>query len=100
MGKLFTDNFSILHLSVGIVFYFWGISLTNSILIHIIFEYLENLEPIMKITNSTSWWPGGKPFADNLTNIIGDTFYFAIGWLIAKYIDDYYVPDGQLRGKF
>jgi len=99
MGKLFTDNFSILHLSVGIVFYFWGISLTNSILIHIIFEYLENLEPIMKITNSTGWWPGGKPFADNLTNIIGDTFYFALGWLLSKYIDGHYISDAQLRGK-
>ena len=99
MGELFTDNFSILHLAVGIVFYFWGISLTNSVLIHIIFEYVENLKPIMKINNSTGWWPGGKSSADKLINNIGDTFYFAIGWLLAKYIDGYYEPDLQIRGK-
>jgi hypothetical protein len=100
MGKLFTDNFSILHLAVGVIFYFWGISLTNSIIIHVIFEYLENLEFIMKINNSTGWWPGGKPSSDNFINNVGDTFYFAIGWLIAKYIDGHYDSDAQLRGKF
>jgi hypothetical protein len=99
MGELFTDNFSILHLAVGIVFYFLGISLTNSIIIHVIFEYLENLDFIMKINNSTGWWPGGKPYSDKLINRVGDTFYFALGWLLSKYIDGYYVPDAQLRGK-
>jgi len=99
MGELFTDNFSILHLAVGVIFYFWGITLTNSIIIHIIFEYLENLDFIMKINNSSGWWPGGKPSADKIINRVGDTFYFALGWLLSKYIDSYYVSDAQLRGK-
>jgi hypothetical protein len=100
MGTKFTDNFSILHLASGIIFYFLGFSFLKALLIHIVFEVVENNKHIIKITNSFSWWPGGKPESDNLTNILGDNFYFIIGWLIAYTIDKRYEPDTQVRGLF
>ena len=98
MGFLLTDNFSILHFAVGIVFYFFGISLYKSTIIHIIFELAENTPIVMNITNSTGWWPGGKPKSDNYINMFGDTIYFMLGWIIAKYVDKQYEPDFQSRG--
>ncbi len=96
MGYKFMDNFSLLHLAVGIVFYYWGISLKTSTTVHVIFELLENTEPIMKITNSTGWWPGGKPSSDNYLNMFGDTVFFMLGWILAYYLDE---PNNE-RGKY
>ena len=33
------------------------------------------------------FWPGGKPKADSINNIIGDTLGALIGWLSAYYLD-------------
>jgi hypothetical protein len=52
----------------------------------------------MNVTNKTGWWPGGKPKPDNYLNMFGDTIYFILGWIIAKYIDEMYEPDNQVRG--
>jgi len=32
-------------------------------------------------------WPGGKPKADDLLNIIGDTLAFVVGWASAYHLD-------------
>lgn len=32
-------------------------------------------------------WPGGKNYADSGINIIGDTFFFVLGWLISAGLD-------------
>ena len=98
MGVLLTDNFSILHFAIGIVFYYLGLSLYKSTIIHIIFEIAENTPLVMNVTNKTGWWPGGKPKPDNYLNMFGDTIYFILGWIIAKYIDEMYEPDNQVRG--
>ena len=42
MGLNFYDQFSLLHASVGVLFFFWGISFKTAFILHIIFEFLEN----------------------------------------------------------
>lgn len=90
MGKYFTDQYSLLHLATGIVSYFWNISFPVFILIHTLFEIIENTSVGMKIINEyITFWPGGKPASDTLINILGDTFYAALGWYIAKLASEY-----------
>lgn len=90
MGLLLFDQYSILHFAMGIVFYFWGIGLKSSTIIHILFEVLENTTIGMATINKFYYWPGGKEKADSLTNSIGDTLFFIVGWIIAKWLDNYY----------
>jgi hypothetical protein len=90
MGKYLFDQYSILHFAVGIVFYFWGIGLSYSTLLHILFEYIENTTIGMVFINKFSNWPGGKDYADSLTNSIGDTLFFIFGWYLANRLDTYY----------
>lgn len=89
MGVNFIDQFSLLHFAVGIVVYFWNISLLNWIIIHTIFELTENTEFGMKIINTVfkNIWPGGKNYADKPINIIGDSVFSILGWLFARTVD-------------
>ncbi len=98
MGVHLIDNFSIVHAASGVFLYFWGFSLLNTTLIHILFEIMENTKSIMRLTNETGWWPGGKPEADNLTNMVGDTIVCILGWIMAYIIDKKYEKDSQKRG--
>ena len=89
----FADQYSLLHLSVGIIFYFWGISFFISMTIHMIFEILENTPLGIFIINKYFTdlgffgWPGGKSAPDTIINIFGDNVFFAIGWYIARIVD-------------
>jgi hypothetical protein len=89
MGKNFIDQYSLLHLAVGIVVYFWGISITNWLLIHMAFEYIENTTYGIMVINTylKGIWPGGKYYSDSFTNIISDNIFAIIGWALAYYID-------------
>lgn len=55
------------------------------ILLHILFEYIENTSVGMKFINNTlgGIWPGGKDYPDSYINQFGDVIFGAIGWLIA-----------------
>lgn len=88
MGVQMFDQYTYLHLAVGIITYFWDISLRNCIILHTIFELLENTQICMNIINTyIKFWPGGKPKSDSIINIIGDTSGVIIGWLSAYYLD-------------
>ena len=88
MGNLLLDQFTYLHFSVGIMSYFWGISILNLFIVHTIFEILENSSFGMNIINNyMPFWPGGKPKSDSVINVIGDTFGALFGWLSAYYLD-------------
>ena len=86
MGLYFTDKYSLLHVAVGIVVYYWNMSFVAWFIIHLLFEYVENTVYGMKMINQFSYWPGGKDHADSLTNSMGDHFYALIGWLVAHII--------------
>ena len=89
MGKYFFDQYSLLHYASGIVAYFWGISFKTWLIIHTLFEYIENTSFGIKFINTyLTFWPGGKPKADSVINsYVGDTIFAAIGWLCAYYLD-------------
>ena len=92
MGVKLLDQYSLLHFSMGVVAYFWSISFFLLIVIHIIFEYIENTPWGMNIINTyfIRWWPGGKPYPDNLLNQTSDIVCSAIGWAVAYYVDTYH----------
>lgn len=88
MGKFFMDKYSLLHFATGISMYFWNVPLMYWILIHIIFEIVENSTIGMNIINKHfhGIWPGGKPSSDTFINSVGDIFFAVLGWLFAAFI--------------
>ena len=90
MGNKFIDQYSLLHFAVGIVVYFWDISLLSWFVLHTIFELIENTQQgIYFINNYITWWPGEKPRPDSIINSIGDTIFSLLGWVIAYYTDQF-----------
>ena len=88
MGLNFLDQYSLLHLSGGVVAYFWGVPLKYWVLVHTSFELLENTKYGMKFINKYfKLWPGGKPYSDSLINSLGDLVSAIVGWLLAYYLD-------------
>lgn len=83
MGLYFTDKYSLLHFSVGIVVYYWNITFITWFIIHMLFEYIENTNYGMKLINKFPYWPGGKDRSDSFINNVGDHFYALLGWFIA-----------------
>jgi hypothetical protein len=92
MGHRAIDQYSLLHLSVGVVAYFWSISLFTTIVIHILFEIIENTHFGMNLINTYFQysWPGGKLYPDNLLNNTTDTIFTGLGWLLAYELDKFY----------
>lgn len=88
MGNKFIDQYTYLHFATGIIAYFWNISLIWWLIIHGIFEFIENIEYVQKNINKIPLWPGGKPKPDKLINIIGDNVGALLGWMSAKKLDE------------
>jgi hypothetical protein len=85
MGFNFIDQYSLLHFAFGIIAYFFGIKFHIWLIIHLMFELIENSELGIKYINT--WfkpiWPGGKDSQDALINSTGDQIFAMCGWLIA-----------------
>ena len=92
MGLRTFDQYSLLHFATGIIAYFWSISFCITIIIHIMFEFVENTQVGMDFINTyfTLWWPGGKTHPDNLLNRTSDTIFTGIGWIVAYKLDRMY----------
>ena len=89
MGKNIFDQYSLLHFASGIIAYFLNIKLMTWIILHTLFEIIENNEFGMKFINTHlhSVWTGGKNYQDSFANsMIGDNFFAIIGWLISYHI--------------
>ena len=89
MGQTFIDKYSLLHFAVGIIAYFFYIPLPVWIIIHILFEFVENTEYGIYFNNKYfKWfWPGGKDEPDNVINSVGDTVFAILGWVVAYALD-------------
>ena len=88
MGTQIFDQYTYLHFSSGIIAYFWGINFLNWIILHTIFEIIENTNIGMRIINQyIKLWPGGKQKSDTFINSLGDTMGTILGWLSAYFID-------------
>jgi hypothetical protein len=84
MGQSFVDKYSLLHLASGIVAFYFGIPLVLWILIHFLFEVLENSpEGVYFIDHYIPFWPGGKKQPDSYVNSLGDEFFAILGWILA-----------------
>jgi len=88
MGETIFDQYTYLHFASGIIAYFWGITLKQFIILHLIFEILENSPSGVKFINKyLTFWPGGKPKSDSIINTLGDNIGSTLGWLSAYYLD-------------
>jgi hypothetical protein len=88
MGEFFFDQYSLLHFAVGIIAYFLNINIINLLIIHLIFEFIENTKTGINIINKyLLFWPGGKNFSDTSMNSLGDIISSILGWLCAYYIN-------------
>lgn len=92
MGNGWFDQYSLLHFSVGIIAYFWSMSFIVLVVIHILFEFVENTKMGMDFINTyfIRWWPGGKGFPDSLENSISDTLFSGGGWICSYILDTQY----------
>ena len=88
MGTKLFDQYSFLHFSVGAVAYYWDIKLINFLIIHTIFELLENTIDGMKLINKFKYWPGGKNSPDTWLNMGGDTISAIFGWIVAYIVNN------------
>lgn len=88
MGTRAIDQYSLLHFAVGIVAYFWGISWQLLLFFHVLFELVENTPQGMYFINTyIPFWPGGKPKADSLLNMITDNLFSILGWFLSRMAD-------------
>lgn len=95
MGKLLFDQYTLLHFAVGVVAYFWNVGFWMFMILHTIFEIVENTELGMGIINKyITFWPGGKPEPNNIVNRVGDTLGAGLGWFCAWGLD----KEGVRRG--
>ncbi len=83
------DAYSLLHFAAGIIAYFWGVPFVWWILVHVVFEYVENTKLGMKfIERYLPLWPGGKHEKETFGNsMIGDNVSAAAGWIFASFVD-------------
>lgn len=81
MGTDWLDEYTPLHFAVGVICYYWGVSLVTLTLLHILFELVENTEKGMAFIRSFPLWPGGKSHADSWNNQVSDTLASAAGWI-------------------
>jgi hypothetical protein len=92
MGQTTFDQFSLLHFASGIIAYFWGLPFVWWVVIHAVFEIVENTKIGMQFINKYfTAWPGGKQHPDSFMNsMIGDNISSIVGWIFASSIDKYY----------
>ena len=91
MGYKLYDQYSLLHFSTGTIAYFFGINIFWWIILHTIFEILENSSyGVRFIDTNLKFWPGGKKHSDNLQNSLSDLIFGIIGHQIASRLDLYY----------
>jgi len=91
MGIHYFDQYSLLHFSVGSILYFWGFTLKMTLILHIIFEIIENTNFGMNIINNyITYWPGGKYNSDSYINSISDISFTLFGWYISYNLDILY----------
>ena len=88
MGQKLIDQYSLLHFASGVFFYFLGIKFEIALLLHTLFEIVENIP--LGITNVYYlhlFWLGGRNEPDSLLNSVGDTVVFVVGFLLSQIID-------------
>lgn len=90
MGTNIFDKYSIFHATVGMLMSLLGLEWYIVLILHTIFEIVENTHTAGKIIRKYLWWwPGGKVKPDSVLNTIGDTISVMLGWLVGYLLSDY-----------
>jgi hypothetical protein len=64
-------------------------SFLSLILLHTLFEIMENTSLGIKFINKYIFlWPGGKTMPDSIINNLGDTLSVIIGWYSSLLLDN------------
>ena len=89
MGQRFLDQYSVLHYAQGVIAYFLNTPPFLWFISHATFEFLENTGPGMHFINTVlkDAWPGGKPEADSVLNVLGDNLAAQVGYWSARSLD-------------
>lgn len=94
MGFRFLDQYSLLHFAVGVIAYFWSVPFWIAFGAHFTFEVLENIPIGISVINTyfsrkgMFRWPGDKIHPDSLLNFAGDNIVFAVGFLLAQWLNE------------
>jgi hypothetical protein len=87
MGVRIFDKFTYLHFASGVVAQYFGLSFIEWLLMHTIFEIVENTKHgVYFIDTYLTFWPGGKLASDSFINSVGDTLGALLGWLSAALV--------------
>lgn len=87
MGFLLFDQYTYLHFCNGSIAFYFGCPLYIWIILHTLFEIIENNKYGVKLLNKIPFWPGGKSKNDTFINSVGDTIGTILGWITAYLID-------------
>ncbi len=91
----FLDQYSLIHMAVGILFYFWKISFILSSLTQATFMLLNNSEAGNRILGKYApQYPNARK-QDSWLNMLGDNMSFNFGWLLASAVDTSLTPPHQ-----
>lgn len=75
------DPYSLCHAGAGVVAASLRLSFTQTIVLHTIFEFAENVY-LKKLPLTKRLFPDSS--IDTLTNMIGDTISVAAGWYLSE----------------
>ena len=84
MGDLIFDGYSLLHIITGVILFLLGIDFKTTLILHLLFETIENSPWGISILQQIPIWPGGKDRPDDLINMLGDTISAGLGWYVMK----------------
>lgn len=75
----FVDRFTFVHFSIGIIYAFWGLSFSATVVLAIVWEVIEN--PLK------AYIPQIFPHAtaDTWKNSLEDTLAVCVGWSVIRY---------------
>ena len=83
------DQYSLFHVAIGIVMYFWSLPFLSFILFNLALEYAEttSIGSNLKHTYLQGWWPGGKSVPTTFLARLSDVMSMAIGIALSYAID-------------
>jgi hypothetical protein len=87
MGQEIIDEFTLLHIYSGVLFYYLNIPFITASILHLLFEIIENRDSVTPYINKIRFWPGGKRTPDSIINSTFDQLSFMIAWLLAYYFE-------------
>lgn len=83
------DQYSLFHLAIGVVMYFWSLPFLSFILFNLALEYAEKTSTGMNLKNTylRGWWPGGKSVPTTFLARLSDVASMLIGIAVSYGID-------------